>query len=131
MIYQWYLFILIAVVAVIAFATKQIYTVDSFGQREYRSSWIPLLAIVVPMIYWAANRPDMGFGDTSAYRNWFKDFPIGFSNIFSYITGDYKDRGFYVFSIIIKTIIGQRVILYFGIIAALCLFCVVDRKSVV
>ena len=124
MIYQWYLFVLMAVVAIISVNSNLTYKVKAYGQTELRYQWYSVMMILFPMIYWAATRKDSGFGDTSAYRNSFKELPIGISNIFTYINGDYKDKGFYVFSIIIKTIVGNSDVLYFGIIAAICLACV-------
>lgn len=122
--FQWYLFVLIFTVGLLANMTRQTYTVNSYGQREQRYGWLPVLIILVPLIYLAGTRDDMGFGDTSAYRIGFHDLPSSLSGLSGYFTDDSKDKGFTVFSVIIKSIIGNREVLYFLIIAAICLICV-------
>ena len=122
--FQWYLFVLIFGVGLFANITRQTYTVNSFGQREQRYGWLPVLIILVPLIYLAGIRDDMGFGDTSVYRMGFHELPSSLSGLTEYFTDDSKDKGFTVFSVIIKSIIGNRDVLYFLIIAAICLTCV-------
>lgn len=122
--FQWYLFVLILAVGLFANITGQIYTVNSYGQREQRYGWLPVLMILVPLIYLAGTRGNMGFGDTSAYRMGFHDLPSSLSGLSGYFTEDSKDKGFTVFSVIIKSFIGNRDVLYFSIIAAICLVCV-------
>lgn len=122
--FQWYLFVLIFAVGLFANMTRQTYIVNSYGQREQRYRWLSVLIILVPLIYLAGTREDMGFGDTSAYRIGFHDLPFSPSGLSGYFTDDSKDKGFTVFSVIIKSIIGNRDVLYFLIIAAICLTCV-------
>lgn len=124
MIFQWYLFVLIFLVAIFARLTGQIQVINNYGHWEERYKWLPVLMVVIPLIYFAGTRSDMGFGDTSAYRNSFKNLPSEVSAIPSYIVGVEKDKGFTVFSIIIKSIIGNRDVIYFTIIAGICLLCV-------
>lgn len=122
--FQWYLFVLIFGVGLFANMTRQTYTVNSYGQKEQRYGWLPVLIILVPLIYLAGTRDDMGFGDTSVYRSGFHNLPSSLSGLSGYFTDNSKDKGFTVFSVIIKSIIGNRDVLYFLIIAAICLTCV-------
>lgn len=121
--FQWYLFVLIFAVGLFANMTGLTYTVDSYGQREQRYRWLPVLVILLPLIYLAGTRGD-GFGDTSAYRAGFHALPFSLSGLSEYFTDTSKDKGFTVVSVIIKSIIGNRDVLYFLIIAAICLTCV-------
>lgn len=124
MIFQWYVFVLIAAVGILAPMLGQVRTVNICGRQEQRYSWIAALAIIIPLIYLAGTRGDMGFGDTSAYRSGFHALPSSLSGLSEYFTDTSKDKGFTVFSVIIKSIIGNRDVLYFLIIAAICLTCV-------
>ena len=56
MIFQWYLFALVAAVALFAKAAGQTYTVEIGGHRETRYRWAPVLIIIIPMIIAAALR---------------------------------------------------------------------------
>lgn len=122
--FQWYLFVLIFGVGLFANMTRQTYTVNSYGQKEQRYGWIPVLIILIPLVYLAGTRADMGFGDTSAYRTSFHELPSSLHGLSGYFTDDSKDKGFTIFSVIIKSIVNNRDVLYFLIIAAICLVCV-------
>lgn len=56
-------------------------------------------------------------GDTYAYMKMFANIPKGFGNIASYMTTVSKDKGFYFLAAVIKAIVGERVQIYFLIIA--------------
>ena len=125
--FQWYLFVLIFGVGLLANMTRQTYTVDFYEQRELRYEWAPVLMILVPLIYLAGTRDDMGFGDTSAYRSGFHATPSSLSGLVGYFTDSSKDRGFTVFTVFLKSFIGENDVFYLLIIAAICLtgvFCV-------
>lgn len=124
MVFQWYLFVLLFVVAIFASMTGQTYMVNSFGQREKRYGWLPFFIITVPMVYWAGTRKSMNFGDTSAYIAGFQNSPFSWSGLRSVLSEDVKDKGFTVFTALIKSIIGNRDVVYLTIIAAICLLCV-------
>lgn len=124
MIFQWQLFVLLLVVSIIVYLVGLQNTVNSYGQIERRYTLIPALVIAIPLIYLAGIRDD-NIGDTHAYRASFLNMPSSISQIPEYIAGDMKDKGFAVFSIIIKSIIGNRDAIYFTIIAAICILCVV------
>ncbi len=123
MIFQWYIFVLIFIVAFIAQKTGQRQLVDSYGQQEYRYRWIPVLAITLPLIYLAGTRGNR-IGDTAAYRNTFRNLPESLAELPDYLTDDMKDKGFTIVSTFIKSIIGNHDVIYFMIIAAVCLLCV-------
>ena len=123
MVFQWYLFVILIAVAIFARAGKQTYTIEVPGGTETRYGWVPILLIIIPLIIAAALRPS-GFGDTSAYIIGFRNTIASFSQIPTVITAEGKDKGFGIFKILIKMIIGDHYQLYFGIIAAFCLLCV-------
>lgn len=124
MIFQWQLFVLLLVVGIFVYLTGMQNTVNSYGQVEQRYALIPALVVAIPLIYLAGTRGD-NIGDTNAYRTSFLDMPSSISQIPGYISSDMKDKGFTVISVIIKSIIGNRDVLYFTIIAAICILCVV------
>lgn len=123
MIFHWYIFILIPVLAFLSSGFGWVRPVDVLGQRQLRYARFPVLLLVGILIYLAAMRTS-SFGDTSAYMGMFARLPSSLAEIPAYISGEGKDEGFTVFSIIIKSIIGDRVRLYFAIIAAIVLLCV-------
>lgn len=128
MVFQWYIFVLIAVVALFSTLVEQTYTVNFLGQKEQRYYWLPVLMVTLPLIYWAGTRGDLdGWGDTGAYRLAFRDLPSSLSGIGDYITDEMKDKGFIVISVLIKSIIGNRDVIYFTIIAGVCIFCVMGN----
>lgn len=124
MIYQWYIFVILLAICFFSEITNQVYFVDLYGKREKRYSWIPAVAIAIPLIYFAGTRAD-GFGDTSAYRSNFLGLPSSLSGLSGYFTDKSKDKGFTVVSTLIKSMIGNRDVLYLTIIAALCIGCLV------
>lgn len=124
MIFQWQLFVLLLVVGIFVYLTGMQNTVNSYGQVEHRYALIPALVVAIPLIYLAGTRNN-SLGDTHAYRSSFFELPSSLSQIPEYISGDMKDKGFSVLSIIIKSIIGNSDVIYFTIIAAICILCVV------
>ena len=124
MIFQWQLFVLLLVVGIFVYLTGMQNTVNSYGQVEHRYALIPALAVAIPLIYLAGTRND-SIGDTHAYRTAFSGMPSTLSAIPGYLADQTKDKGFSVFSIIIKVVIGNRDVIYFTIIAAICILCVV------
>ena len=123
MIFQWYLFALVAAVALFAKAAGQTYTVEIGGHRETRYRWAPVLIIIIPMIIAAALRSS-NIGDTAAYISGFRNTVPSFSQIPVTLAAEGKDKGFGVFNILVKMFIGDHYQIYFGIIAAICLLCV-------
>lgn len=123
MIFQWYLFVILFGVYLVAHGAFQIYEVRIAGETEKRVKWFPVLVLVAVLTYVAATRePD--FGDTSAYMAMFRRESSNLADIPAAFFAEGKDRGFTVFTIIVKSLIGDHVELYFGIIAGFCLLCV-------
>lgn len=124
MVFQWQLFVLLLVVGIFVYFTGLQNTVNSCGQVEHRYALIPALAVAIPLIYLAGTRGN-NIGDTYAYRTAFNEMPSSIAQIPTYLAEHTKDKGFSVFSIIIKSIIGNRDVIYFTIIATICILCVV------
>ncbi len=76
------------------------------------------LVAVAPLIYWTATR-SYRFADTRAYVRAFRELPTALSQIRPYLATVGKDKGFTVFSILIKILVGGRVAWYLAIIAAI------------
>lgn len=122
MVFQWYLFVLLAAVAIFASAAGQTYTIEVHGRREVRYSWVPVLIIMIPLIYLAGTRANIG--DTAAYRISFHNMSTSFSELLDALAGESKDKGFTVFTFFLKSIVGDNDKVYFTIIATICLMCV-------
>mgnify|MGYP003299977188 CR=1 FL=1 len=122
--YQWYL---LAWIGVIALFTKSVgYTrvVNSFGQKEKRYGWMTVLAVAIPLIYVAGIRKNITWGDTSAYKIMFNNLPDSLGGLSGFFTEESKDKGFTVLSVVLKSIFGNNQIIYFTLIAAVCILCV-------
>lgn len=126
MVFQWQLFVLLFVIGFLTLTFRQYTVVNFYGQKEKRYDWLPVLAITLPLIYLSGTRTKtiLNFGDTSAYLSGFKNAPNTWSGLFAQLTSEYKDKGFAIFTFVIKGIIGNREIIYFTIIAAVCILCV-------
>lgn len=126
MIFQWQLFVLLIGIAILAPMLGQRYEVKCYGNRESRYGWFPVLALAIPLIYLAGTRSRtvLNFGDTSAYLSSFTSAPISLTELFASFTDDTKDKGFEVFTTVVKAIVGNREIVYFTLIAAICVLCV-------
>ena len=120
MVFQWYLFVLVAAVAIFAHYAGQTHTIEVHGRTESRYNWLPVLLITVPLIILAGTRGDIG--DTPAYRIAFRSIPSSLSEVIE--TRD-KDAGFWFFSYLLKLIIGNNDVVYFTVIAVICLLCVI------
>lgn len=92
------------------------------GKKKYRWSWGAVLILVSPYVLWCMNRS--WFGDTETYRKTFLAAPSSLLKIASYLTENTKDKGFSVFMILLKSIIGNHDKIFFLIVAAFQMFCV-------
>ncbi len=92
------------------------------GEKRERWSTTAAILLVIPLIYWAANRP-LNYGDSWPYYLSFQNAPSSFSEIGQYAERVQKDKGFYILSALIKCVIGNRYVAYFAIIAAIQLLC--------
>lgn len=113
----------IAAMAVLSKTTSIVYCTETVnGQQVRRFNWFFAVLAILPLVIWAGWRGYVG--DTPAYMNAFNNMPTEFGNLSSYIAGVQKDQGFYFFSALIKCFIGNRMHLYFVIMAALQCFLV-------
>lgn len=76
------------------------------------------LIVILPLIFIAGFR-DFHFADTSFYAPAFKEMPSSLAEIPAYIAKVQKDKGFSVFSCLLKLVIGNRPRLYLFIISAI------------
>ena len=120
--YWWLLIWLALAGGLLAFAVPQ-KPVQVLGKTEYRWSWGAALALACPYVIWAANRG--GIGDTEAYRRMFRDIPTLDGALTTYLAEHGKDQGFTVLVSVIKTLIGSNDKLFFFLIAAFQVFCIV------
>lgn len=99
------------------------------GKKEVRVTWGFALLCVAPLIFWTANR-DQWLFDTGAYVRGFNGMPETLAGLASYVQGISKDKGFWIVGTFIKSIIGDNVVLYLGILAAfqLLMLVMVFRK---
>ncbi len=105
--------------------------VQVLGKKEYRWSWFAALALAIPYVVWAGNRAH--FGDTEVYRRIFWDAPQSLSQLSAYVDAAEKDKGFSVLTVLLKCVVGDRDRLFFLMIAAfqmLCLVAVYRKYSV-
>lgn len=118
----WTILIWITVVAAFYAVYGQYQYVTVNGYRERRYGKLAAVVMVLPIIYWAGTRGNVA--DTTAYRQGFYNTSSSLSVIPQIIAGDEQDKGFTILNIIIKAIIGNRDVIYFTIIAAICMLCV-------
>ena len=110
------LWVLVGGYIIKAVAKKQ--TVMVLGRREERWSVSSALALMIPIILWAGFR-DRWFSDTGAYVTAFIERPDTFSELPAYLETVTKDKGFAVFSCLIKILITDNYRVYLLIIAAI------------
>lgn len=120
--YWWLLIWLALAGGLLAFAVPK-KPVQVLGKTEYRWSWGAALVLACPYVIWAANR--VNFGDTEAYRRMFRDIPTLGGALTSYLSEHGKDQGFTVLVSVIKTAIGSNDKLFFFLIAAFQMFCII------
>ncbi|KIR02085.1 capsular polysaccharide biosynthesis protein [Lachnospiraceae bacterium TWA4] len=88
------------------------------GTKVYRTDVFWAILIFIPIFFMMALRPD-SLGDTGAYSKIYKEIPDTFRQLYWYVKGVTKDRGFTVLSGIIKIFFGADRTLYFIILAAI------------
>ena len=86
-----------------------------------RYNWFFSVFAVAPLVYLTATRGYIG--DTGNYRKSFMNSPTSFSAIPSYIQTIRKDRAYYAFAAAMHTILGNRPVVYFGIVAIIQVVC--------
>lgn len=85
------------------------------GERVKRYYPVWAFVIFLPVIIWAGYRGNIG--DTYAYIDGFHFLPGSVKEIPGYMKEVSKDKGFYLFSALIKCVIGEKVELYLILIA--------------
>ena len=118
----WIILIWITAVSLVYMMSERYQYVTVNGYKEKRYGKFAAVIMVLPIIYWAGTRGDVA--DTTAYRQGFYDTSASLGSIPQVIASDSQDKGFTVLNIVLKSIIGNRDVVYFLIIAALCMFCV-------
>lgn len=93
------------------------------GRKVRRWRMGPAIAMVLPYIVWAGWRSD--FADTYAYRKWFWKIPTAISGWSEFLAGESKDTGFSVLSAFVKLFAQNSDALYFFIIAAIQIICLI------
>lgn len=73
--------------------------------------------LVAPLVVWTANRGYVG--DTGAYMRMYEELPERLSGIAEYMQTVEKDKGFYFFSALIRSIFGSNEIIYLFIVGAI------------
>lgn len=119
----WWLLIWLALAGGLLAVAVPKKPVQVLGKTEYRWSWGAALVLACPYVIWAANRGDIG--DTYAYRIVFRNIPTMGGELAAYLSTNDKDQGFTVLVSLIKSVIGSNEILFFFLIAAFQMFCVV------
>ena len=94
------------------------------GKRCARWHWLYAVILAAPYVIWTGWR-GMGYGDTAMYRMTFVDMPTGMSQMWAYVMQRAKDRGFFFFEYCFKTLISQRYEIFFLVVAAIQMFCLV------
>ena len=119
----WWLLIWIFIGGLLAFfIPKQQELVN--GRKVERWTMPTALILIAPYIVWAGFRSN-AFGDTEAYRIAFRNAPSALGELSTYLAENTKDQGFSVLMVLMKGIIGNSDKLFFLLIAAFQLFCVV------
>jgi len=98
-------------------------TIIISGKKEKRWTLRAAIALVLPYIIWAGFRWD--YIDTGSYRQFFLEAPRQISEWGQYIESLTKDEGFYIITLLMKYVLGNSDVLYFLIIAAVQILCIV------
>ena len=121
--YWWLLIWLFAAGAFFCFVRHEQVEVV-LGKQEVRwQSWAAGI-VVLPYVLWAGCRGYIG--DTSAYREAFISMPARVSEWGTYLADITKDKGFSVFGLIIKSIVGNHPVIYFLILALIQMICMIS-----
>ena len=94
---------------------KRIEDVCDENAERYKL-WFAFL-VFAPIIWMAGTRE--WFGDTGMYVQAYKGMPSTFGELPAYVVETVKDKGFYLFSALIKLVFGSNHTIYFLIIAAI------------
>lgn len=126
MLFQWYLFVFLIILYLVARVGNQSYWGHMAGEYERRYKWFTALTVVAVLTYVAATRHP-NFIDTRSYYNHFMQEAGTWQSIVNIYNGEGKDKAFYIYTAILKAILGNRVQLYFGIISGVSLLLVMAK----
>ena len=117
----WWLLIWLFAVGFFFYFVKHEQTEPVLGKQERR--WQPWAAVIValPYVLWAGCRGYVG--DTYAYRETFKSMPSLVSEWGTYLADITKDKGFSVFGLIVKSVVGNHPVIYFLVLALIQMVC--------
>ena len=87
------------------------------GSFALRYPWLLAFIAFLPVVWITANRELIG--DTPVYINTFANMPDSMDLIPAYMQSVKKDPGFYLFAALIRSVIGNKPITYFFILAAI------------
>lgn len=85
------------------------------GEDEWRVKPLFAFVVMMPVIWMATNRG--WFGDSGLYIAFYREMPSSFSEIGSYMVTVTKDRGFYLFSAVLRVLLGDDFKRYFFVMA--------------
>lgn len=116
---QYILIILwIAIIYILSILTNVYQEEYVLGKKEWRVKIVFAILSIIPLIWWAATRPEYYF-DTGAYIETFEEMPDTLNELGEYMQNVTKDRGFSILSIFIKTIVGNHTVIYLGALATI------------
>ena len=92
---------------------------DSLNYYNYkkRTSFYYSLITILPLVLWAGFRPDVE--DTHNYRNGFNQLEASFGFIKTILHSDGKGKGFGIFEVLLKMVIGNNDVLFFIIVSGI------------
>ena len=125
MLFHWYLFVFLIILYCVARVGNQRYQIYVAGEYEGRYKWFTALCVVAVLTYVAATRHPK-FIDTWAYHNHYLRESGTWESIVNIYNGDGKDKVFYIYTAILKAILGDHVQLYFAVISGVSLLLVIS-----
>ena len=114
----WYMIVWLLAASFFAAVFLEKDKVNFYGITENRWSVGTAVLLFLPFIIWAGFRTT-AYGDTAAYIRMFNDAPSDLSQLSSYTMSQTKDKGYTVFTILFKAILGESSTLFFLLIAAI------------
>lgn len=85
------------------------------GKKERRVRWMFAFLAFLPLIWWAATRGE--FMDTGGYITAYRTMPSSVGEMGAFLETVNKDKGFFALGVLIKSIVGDNYVYYFGVIA--------------
>ena len=85
------------------------------GKKERRVRWMFAFLAFLPLIWWAATRGE--FMDTGVYITAYRTMPSSLGEMGAFLETVNKDKGFFALGVLIKSIVGDNYVYYFGVIA--------------